>query len=111
MQSRNRAVAVVLTLIALSLPAAAKFQPFTITVKCVGVSDGDTISVMHKGKAARIRLHGIDCPESNQAFGTKAKQATSKLVFGKMVAVKVTDKDRYGRLVGVVVIDKKSLKP
>ena len=41
----------------------------------VGISDGDTISVMHLGQAAKIRLSGIDCPEKDQAFGTKAKQA------------------------------------
>ncbi len=29
----------------------------------VGVSDGDTITVLHNGKGERIRLHGIDCLE------------------------------------------------
>ncbi len=40
----------------------------------VGVSDGDTITVLHDGKGERIRLHGIDCPEKRQAFGKRAKQ-------------------------------------
>ncbi len=50
------------------------------TGRVVGVSDGDTITVLHNGKGERIRLHGIDCPEKRQAFGKRAKQVTSDLV-------------------------------
>ena len=39
----------------------------------VGVSDGDTITVLHEGKGEKIRLYGIDTPEEHQAFGKKAK--------------------------------------
>ncbi len=74
------------------------------TGRVVGVSDGDTITVLHKGKGERIRLHGIDCPEKRQAFGNRAKQFTSKLVFGNTVTVQVMDRDRYGRTVGVVLL-------
>jgi micrococcal nuclease len=70
--------------------------------KVVGVVDGDTISVMRDGKAVRVRLHGIDCPEKRQAYGSRAKQFASDLVFGKHVAVEVTDVDRYRRLIGKV---------
>ena len=59
---------------------------------------------MHNGKGERIRLHGIDCPEKRQAFGKRAKQLTSNLVFGKTVTVQVVDHDRYGRTVGVVLL-------
>ena len=74
------------------------------TGKVVGVADGDTITVLHDGKGERIRLHGIDCPEKRQAFGNRAKQFTSTLVFGKGVTVQVLDRDRYGRTVGVVLL-------
>ncbi len=70
----------------------------------VGVSDGDTITVLHNGKGERIRLHGIDCPEKRQAFGNRAKQFTSTLVFGNTVTVQVLDRDRYGRTVGEVLL-------
>lgn len=72
--------------------------------RVVGVTDGDTIKVLHNGKAEKIRLHGIDCPEKAQPFGTKAKQFTSEMVFGKTVAVQVTDTDRYGRTVADVIL-------
>ncbi len=50
------------------------------TGKVVGVSDGDTITVLHNGKGERIGLHGIDCPEKRQAFGNRAKQHPWQLV-------------------------------
>jgi endonuclease YncB( thermonuclease family) len=76
----------------------------TFTGKCVGVSDGDTISVMKAGRAVKIRLEGIDCPELRQDFGTRAKQFTSALVFGKSVQVKEYSRDRYGRMVAKVSV-------
>jgi len=70
----------------------------------VRVLDGDTIEVMQGGKARRIRLHGVDCPEKRQPFGAAAKQFASSRCFGKVVTVKVVDKDRYGRAVGEVIL-------
>jgi len=77
--------------------------------KIVGVSDGDTTTVMHSGKGEKIRLYGIDCPEKRQAFGTKAKQFTSTMVYGKVVEVEPMDTERYGRTVGLVSINGKSI--
>ncbi len=74
------------------------------TGRVVGVADCDTITVLHNGKGERIRLHGIDCPEKRQAFGKRAKQFTSTLVFGKAVTVQVLDRDRYGRTVAEVLL-------
>ena len=73
--------------------------------ECVGVSDGDTIKVLRDGKEVKIRLFGIDCPEKTQAFGQRAKQFTSSLIFGKQVTVDIKDTDRYGRLVCKISID------
>lgn len=77
--------------------------------KCVGISDGDTIKVMKNGVSVKVRLHGIDCPEKEQAFGNRAKQFTSSKVFGKRVRVEVQYVDDYGRTVGEVFIEGKSL--
>lgn len=71
--------------------------------KVVGISDGDTITVLTDEKRqVKIRLYGVDCPESKQAYGTRARQLTSDQVFGKHVHVEVMDVDRYGRTVGIV---------
>ena len=100
---RSRPITTLPLLLGIALIAAQTLAA-DFTGKVVGVSDGDTITVMHNGKGERIRLHGIDCPEKRQAFGKRAKQLTSNLVFGKTVTVQVVDRDRYGRTVGVVLL-------
>lgn len=71
----------------------------------VGISDGDTITVLLPGKQPlKVRLYGIDCPEHNQAYGSRAKQFTSALAFKQYVALKVMDKDQYGRTVAIVIL-------
>ncbi len=77
--------------------------------KCVSVTDGDTIKVMRQGKAERIRLYGIDCPEKKQPFGTKAKQFASDLVYKKIVEIKPIERDRYGRTIAWVYVGGKCL--
>ena len=75
------------------------------TGKVVAVADGDTVSVLRDGTTTvKIRLNGIDCPEKKQPFGTRAKQFTSDLAFGKTVTVIEKEKDRYGRTVGEVIL-------
>jgi len=73
--------------------------------KVVGVSDGDTITVLRDKQPQKIRLYGIDCPEKRQPFGKKAKQFTSDMVFGKTVEVEPVTTDRYGRTVAFVQVE------
>lgn len=84
----------------LSSPALA--QAFTGQV--VGVLDGDTIEVLHDKKAVRVRLQGIDCPEKAQAFGNRAKLATSDLIFAKSVTIESHGQDKYKRMLGTVLL-------
>lgn len=89
-------------LLLFSLPSLVHSQDFTGQV--VGITDGDSIHVMHNGRAEKVRLHGIDCPEKGQPFGRRAKQATSDLAFGQKVTIHNTGKDKYGRTVATVVL-------
>ena len=67
--------------------------------------DGDSITVLAPGnKQVKIRLHGIDCPESGQAFGRKAKQFTSSRCFGTIIRYRQVDIDRYGRTAATVYL-------
>jgi endonuclease YncB( thermonuclease family) len=68
------------------------------------VLDGDTIEVLHSLHPERIRLSGIDCPEKGQTFGTRAKQAASKLAFGKDVILDTHGQDKYGRTLADVLL-------
>ena len=92
-------------LILIFLPATA----LAWSGQCVGVADGDTIKVMHNGKAEKIRLYGIDCPEKKQAYGKKAKQFTAEMVFKQTVDVSPITVDRYGRTIAWIYVAGKCL--
>lgn len=73
--------------------------------KVVGVSDGDTITVLDSAKTQhKIRLTGIDAPEKAQAFGQASKKSLSDLVFSKDVEVSWEKRDRYQRILGKVLL-------
>ena len=70
------------------------------------VIDGDTIEV----GTARIRLFGVDAPESAQSClaesgrwscGEQATRALAGRIDGRSVACEERDRDRYGRIVAV----------
>jgi endonuclease YncB( thermonuclease family) len=72
----------------------------------VGISDGDTITVLDKlSKQHKVRLMGIDAPEKSQAFGNEAKQTLSNYIYKKEVSVEFKKYDKYKRIVGKVTLD------
>jgi micrococcal nuclease len=91
-----------LAFVALATCTLVAQDPYSAPV--IGIADGDTISVLHDGQTERIRLWGIDAPEKKQAFGTRAKQFTADLAFGKTVSIKPMDVDRWGRVVAEVIL-------
>ncbi len=77
----------------------------TIEGLVVGVSDGDTITVLDDQRTTyKIRLQGIDAPEKKQAFGEKSHQNLYALVHSKQVRVDYDKEDKYGRIVGKVMM-------
>lgn len=72
--------------------------------KVISIKDGDTVELLKDGKPLRVRLLGVDAPEKNQDFGTRARQFTSDLCFGKYVNLVVDGTDRYGRTVGTIIL-------
>jgi endonuclease YncB( thermonuclease family) len=74
--------------------------------KVIKVSDGDTITVLDiNNQKHKIRLKGIDAPESQQAFGDISTQSLSELVYDKEVLVTWDKKDKYYRILGKVIVD------
>ena len=74
--------------------------------KVIKVSDGDTITVLDSNNQKhKIRLKGIDAPESQQAFGDISTQSLSELVYDKEVLVTWDKKDKYYRILGKVIVD------
>ncbi len=97
------AAAVLLAVAVLAAPGCgrdSRREPFAARV--VGVSDGDTITVLDGRSEVRVRLNGIDCPERGQPFASEAKELTSELAFGRDVTVEPHGTDRYGRTIADV---------
>lgn len=87
----------------LAISAASAFEG-----KVVGVSDGDTITVLDSSKTQhKIRVAGIDAPEKSQDFGNRSKEHLSDLVFGKTVMLPDAKIDKYGRTVSRVLLGNK----
>lgn len=76
------------------------------------VVDGDTLEIQRYGKTEKVRLIGIDTPETLdprkpvQCFGKEASDKTKRLLSGKEVKLEfdpiVGEKDKYGRLLAYV---------
>lgn len=78
----------------------------SISGKVVGVSDGDTVTVLDASNVQhKIRLEGIDAPEKAQAFGQRSKENLSRWVFGRQVVVETSKNDKYGGAVGKVMVN------
>lgn len=74
-------------------------------------ADGDTCNIKldEDGSTLKVRLIGIDAPESRggddgrgQPLGQEAKSQINALIKGKHVRVRVISKDRYERSLGEV---------
>jgi endonuclease YncB( thermonuclease family) len=95
-------LALILCLLFLSLPVTAQ----TIT-GVASVTDGDSLEI----RGMRIRLHGIDAPESRQLCtrpsgqswrcGQQAALALSDQIGRRSVSCVARDTDRYGRTIAV----------
>ena len=80
--------------------------------KVIKVVDGDTLDILVDGRfSVRLRLNGIDCPETGQPFGRNAKAFVSQFTkaAGGHVQVKVTGMDKYRRHLADVYSDGKQL--
>ena len=69
----------------------------------IKVYDGDTITLLHNNENLKIRLYGIDAPESNQSYGKESQENLLNLCpLDSQATLKIKDKDKYGRIVGIV---------
>ena len=74
------------------------------------VTDGDTLRIRpsgsnSKGDSLRIRIDGIDAPESCQRYGVQSTAALKKLILYKQVAVFSKRFDDYGRDVAKITFN------
>lgn len=81
----------------------------TVELQVVRVEDGDTLIISNTANQhLRLRLQGIDAPETGQAFCKDAKEHLAKLASGKSVAIEFDPHgkpDSEGRVVAKVFLD------
>lgn len=108
-------------LLTLCLTAFAAFSGWSGSAaareRLVGVPtviDGDTLEI----RGQRIRLHGVDAPESRQLCqiggkpvrcGQQAALALDSLINRRPVECRAKDQDRYGRIVAVCFLGQANL--
>lgn len=93
------------------LALASSFPPKSGIV--THVFDGDTLKVKSAGKSYKVRVLGIDTPETKgpytrqEPFGPQASARTRILALGKTVRLdydSTKHKDRFGRLLAYVTL-------
>jgi len=102
-------------LMIISSQAIAKEPIRVLEGTVIKVPDGDTINVDSGGTKLKIRLYGIDAPETpkanrktrwtskpGQPYGNEAWKALDDKVSRQRVRVEVRDVDKYDRLVSVI---------
>jgi len=95
---------------------SADYKDTTHTV--IKVVDGDTIDIDLNGKTQRVRLIGVNTPETVhpnktvECFGKEASDYTRSKLLDKKVVIEVDDSqgmyDKYNRLLAYVYVDGKN---
>lgn len=78
---------------------------FFASGKVLRIADGDTVTVLTGQGLTKVRLYGVDCPETGQYGGPEAAEFTRGLLFLRSVSLSVMDTDHYGRIVAVIKLD------
>ncbi len=74
--------------------------------RVVSVHDGDTVRCLDDGnREHKIRLSGIDAPETGQPFGTVSRDHLRQLVLRREVVVHDLGQDKYRRTLARLEVD------
>ena len=94
---------VLLLALASQAPAASR----TVHGWVSWVTDGDTVLLVPDGgrEPIKLRIDGIDAPESCQPGGEAARDALIRLVHRKPVVAELRAEDVYGRQIGRLSLD------
>ena len=82
-----------------------KAAPTAQEYQLVHASDGDSFELQDSRKRKiRVRLYGIDAPESSQAYGKESRANLLKIMNGRKVFIKTMYQDDYKRSVALVYL-------
>jgi endonuclease YncB( thermonuclease family) len=97
---------------ALMVPHSTMAAPnagHTLHGQVVRVSDGDTVTLQTQDSTIKIRLAGIDAPETKMPHGPEAKAHLAAMVLGKDVQAIAQKNDRYGRTIATLMLQTKDV--
>jgi micrococcal nuclease len=73
--------------------------------KVIAVNDGDLITVFNLNRPVKVRLMGVDAPETGQPFAEVAQQHLRDLVMDRMVTVAYSGLGTNSSIIGKVTLD------
>jgi endonuclease YncB( thermonuclease family) len=84
----------------------------TLSGRVVATTDGGTLIVLDAhNKRHKVRIAGIEAPETTQPYGDRSKQHLADLVLDKSVSVEWQQFDTYGRVFGKVMLARMNACP
>lgn len=91
---------------ALSEAHAEKYaKGVKITGKVFRVSDGESFWLISGKNREKVRLYGLDVPESTQPYEKECKRALKNKIAGKIVTVESQGRDGNDRILGKVMLN------
>jgi micrococcal nuclease len=92
-------------------PAMMASAPAWEAARVTRVVDGDTYEVLVGGQLVRVRLLGVDAPESGQPFGPQASDSARAVLQGRVVRLRRVSTDLYGRALGNLALPSGTARP
>lgn len=68
----------------------------------VGITDGDTLTILVDREQIKVRLAEIDSPERKQPYYSRSRQSLAAICHQKPAQVTWKTRDRYKRIIGQV---------
>jgi micrococcal nuclease len=93
------------------LSAVVASGPAWEVARVTRVVDGDTYEVLVGGQLVRVRLLGVDAPESGQPFGPQASDSARVVLQGRVVRLRRVSTDLYGRALGNLALPSGTARP
>ena len=85
------------------LPKPTQKLPSSYEGRVIKVIDGDTITIKtSQNEKIKVRLTGIDAPESDQPLGKASKEKLASFIENKNVRIETHKNDRNGRVLAKV---------
>ena len=85
------------------LPKPTQKLPSSYEGRVIKVIDGDTITIKtSQNEKIKVRLTGIDAPESDQLYGKASKEKLASFIENKNVRIETHKNDRNGRVLAKV---------